>query len=109
MGAVAVDVVVHGLDIRRPLGRPAPIDPATFALAADFCVGARWPSTMLLGGGAAARVRGLRLVATDQSWSWGAGPEVRGTGEALILVLSGRAVEPGELQGPGAPVLLGRL
>jgi hypothetical protein len=31
------------------------------------------------------RIRGLRLVATDLSFSAGAGPEVRGAAEALLV------------------------
>ena len=105
LAAVVVDAVVHGLDVRRPLGRSRRIDPTAFRVAADFCAGARWPSSTLLGGRHARRTRGLRLVADDQDWSVGEGPEVRGSGEAVILLLSGRPVHPGELTGPGAALL----
>ena len=107
--AVEVDAVVHALDIRRPLGRPHAIDPTAFGVAADFCAGARWPSSTMLGGPATARVRGLRLVASDQDWSWGQGQEVRGPGEVLLLVLTGRPVQTGELAGPGVDTLSARL
>jgi hypothetical protein len=48
-------------------------------------------------------------VATDASWSYGDGPEVRGSAEALLLLLFGRRPAPGELGGPGAEVLAARL
>jgi len=56
-----------------------------------------------------ARIAGLRLVAEGFDWSWGEGAEVRGSTEALILMLSGRPIEPGELTGPGAETLYARL
>ena len=64
-----------------------------------------------LGGfvGAKQRVRGLRLVATDIDWSHGTGPKVIGTGEAILLVASGRPVARGELSGEGADTLRIRL
>jgi hypothetical protein len=54
-------------------------------------------------------VRGLRLVAEDLDWSHGEGPEVHGSAEALLLAMTGRPVERGELTGPGASTLLDRL
>ena len=45
--------------------------------------------------------RGLRLTATDLDWSAGSGPEVRGTGEALLMAVAGRADLLPELSGPG--------
>lgn len=109
LAAVVVDAVVHALDIRRPLARPWPIDPTAFRVTADFCAGAGWPSSTMLGGRAARRIQGLRLVADDQDWSVGEGQEVRGPGEVLVLVLSGRPVRAEELSGPGAGALYARL
>jgi hypothetical protein len=48
-------------------------------------------------------------VATDTDWTHGAGPDVRASAEALLLLLYGRPVDPAELTGDGAPVLLPRL
>ena len=103
------DAVVHGLDIRRPLGKPRPIPADVFATVAAFQIGARWPLNVSVGGSARKRIAGLRLVADDLDWSHGAGPEVLGPGEALMLMLTGRHVEPGELTGPGAQELYSRL
>jgi uncharacterized protein (TIGR03083 family) len=107
--AALVDAVVHALDIRRPLGDHRSLPAAAFGPTADFCAGARWPSTGMLGGSAARRIRGLRLVAEDQEWATGSGAEVHGSGEALLLVLTHRPVGPDELSGPGAPTLMARL
>lgn len=107
--AAVVDAVVHGLDIRRPLGASRDVPAPTYHRAADFVAGARWPSSMLLGGGPARRVRGLRLVAEGQDWSTGEGPEVRASADATLLVLTGRPVDPAELSGPGAATLAARL
>lgn len=40
--------------------------------------------------GGARRTRGVRLVASDMDWAAGHGPEVHGSGEALLLVMTGR-------------------
>jgi uncharacterized protein (TIGR03083 family) len=103
--AVLVDAVVHALDVRRPLGDHRPIPAAAFGPAADFCANARWPGSAMLGGGARKRIAGVRLVAEDQDWTHGEGPEVRASGEALLLLLSGRRPRPDELHGAGVPRL----
>jgi uncharacterized protein (TIGR03083 family) len=103
------DAVVHGLDIRRPLGRSRPIPRDAFALTAEFQLATRWPISVSVGGNVRRRVQGLRLVAHDLEWSHGHGAEVRGSAEALLLMLSGRAIGDDELTGPGAPVLYERL
>jgi uncharacterized protein (TIGR03083 family) len=98
-----VDHTIHHQDIRRPLNRPRAVPPDRLVAALDVIPG--------LGGfvGARKRVQGLRLVATDVDWSSGAGPEVRGTGEALLLAASGRAVTLPELDGDGVGTLRERI
>ena len=108
-GAVLVDAVVHALDVRRPLGEHRAVPTAAFVPAADFSARTRWPASLLLGGGPARRVAGVRLVAEDHPWSSGEGPEVQASGEALILLLCGRSLDPDELRGEGAPVVRDRL
>lgn len=107
MPAVAglADAVVHGLDVRRPLGLPGQVPSAALAPVAAFTLATPWPMNVVVGGSAKRRVAGVRLVATDADWSYGDGPEVRGSAEALLLVLHGRPVAPDELAGPGVAVL----
>jgi uncharacterized protein (TIGR03083 family) len=107
--AALVDAVVHASDIRRPLGRTRVIPQDAFTPAADFCARTRWPASVMVGGNVQRRIRGLRLVADDVTWSWGDGPEVHGPGEALLLMLTGRPVGRGELTGAGAAQLSARL
>jgi uncharacterized protein (TIGR03083 family) len=107
--AALADAVVHGLDVRRPLGLPGQVPTESLAPLADFTLRTPWPLNAVVGGSARRRVAGVRLVATDASWSYGDGPEVRGSAEALLLLLFGRRPAPGELGGPGAEVLAARL
>ncbi len=107
--AALADAVVHGLDVRRPLGLPGRVPVAALAPLADFALATPWPMSTVVGGSARRRVAGVRLVATDTDWSYGTGPEVRASAEALVLVLYGRAPRPDELIGDGAPLLRARL
>ena len=98
-----VDHLTHHQDIRRPLGMPRAMPEDRLRAALDVI-----PS---LGGFVKAKQRtaGLRLVADDLDWSHGDGPEVRGTGEAILLVATGRPVALDELKGDGVDVLRNRL
>lgn len=99
-GRVAlIECLIHHQDIRRPLGcfRAVPHDRLRVSL--NF---ARMSPVI----GGARRTRGVRLVATDMDWAAGRGPDVRGTGEALLLAMTGRfETVAGELAGPGAAYL----
>ncbi len=53
--------------------------------------------------------RGLRLVATDITWSAGQGPEVTGPATALLLALAGRPLALADLDGPGLATLAERV
>ncbi|MFF4808668.1 maleylpyruvate isomerase family mycothiol-dependent enzyme [Micromonospora chersina] len=97
------DLQVHGLDIRRPLGLPADLDPDRVRTSLDFLAGGR-----AVGFVDRRRMAGLRFEATDLDWASGAGPVVRGTGEAMLLTLTGRRVALPELEGDGVTVLAGR-
>ncbi|MEV6288504.1 maleylpyruvate isomerase family mycothiol-dependent enzyme [Kribbella sp. NPDC051770] len=107
--AGVVEAVVHGIDIRRPLGRPVTITPEVFRIAADTSVGLRWPLTVVVGGSARKRLAGLTLVAEGYDWSYGEGPEAVGSAETVLRVLNGRPVDRAELTGPGAGLLMSRL
>ncbi len=92
-----VDILVHGQDIARPLGRRLDMAPEAAASAATRVLSMRWPPPLP----GARRVAGFRLVATDVSWSAGDGPEVRGPISALLLLCAGRSAALPELSGPG--------
>ncbi|MGN9812012.1 maleylpyruvate isomerase family mycothiol-dependent enzyme [Micromonospora sp. BQ11] len=98
------DLQVHGQDIRRPLGLPYTPHPDRLRATLDFLVSRR-----SIAFGRRSRLRGLRFEASDLGWSSGTGPAVRGTGEALMLALTGRRIVLPELTGDGATVLRDRL
>jgi uncharacterized protein (TIGR03083 family) len=98
-----LDHVVHHQDIRRPLGQPRAMPENRLLAALDA---APKISSFV---GAKQRSADLRLVATDVDWSHGQGPEVRGSGEALLLTLTGRTAAVDELDGDGTEILKQRL
>lgn len=102
-GRIALtDGLIHQQDIRRPLDVPRHVPPDRLREALDF---ARFAPVIR----GAWNVRGVRLIASDIDWSFGAGPEARGTGEAVLMTLAGRASVAQELTGPGARRLQDRL
>lgn len=96
------EVVVHGEDIRRPLGIAyvPPIDAVTevayFYASRNFTVAGR------------SAIRDLRLQATDGPFVTGEGPLVAGTTLALTMGMAGRADFCKDLEGDGVPTLLDR-
>jgi uncharacterized protein (TIGR03083 family) len=92
---VLLDRLVHHQDIRRALGHPREIPAERVVAVLD--------ATPTLGSvfGAKRRTKGLRFEASDVDWSWGAGPTVRGAGEALFMTMLGRAQPLRELSGEG--------
>lgn len=101
-GVALVDGMVHQQDIRIPLGLPRTIPPDRLRAALDVAkvsppIRGFWHR------------RGLRLVADDLGWSAGSGPEVHGSGEAILMAVAGRAALAPELTGPGAGTLRPRL
>lgn len=97
-----VDGTVHHQDIRRPLGQPRSIPADRLRRVLQLL-----PGNPRLGVGR--RIRGLRLQATDVDWHHGQGPAVIGTGEALLMAMTGRPAGIDELTGPGQPTLAARL
>lgn len=93
------EIVVHGDDIRRPLGLTH-----RSPEAALFAVADNWKNSNLLIG-AKRRIFGLRLRATDADWSHGDGPEVAGPMQSLILAMVGRPGAYGDLSGDGVSML----
>jgi uncharacterized protein (TIGR03083 family) len=95
-----VEEVVHGEDIRRPLGLTRAYPPE--AVDRALRLQARTPASF---GGAKELVGRVRLTAADTGLSLGEGPEVTGTALALLLAVTGRPVGPDELGGPGVAAL----
>jgi uncharacterized protein (TIGR03083 family) len=93
--AMVGEAVVHGEDIRRPLGISRTYPAETLIAVADFYK----KSNLLLGG--KRRVTGLTLRATDIDWSTGAGPEVTGPAASLVLGIAGRKAALDDLSGEG--------
>ena len=91
-----VEEVVHGEDVRRPLGvsRDYPTETVERALTHQL----RTPVGL---GGGKQRAAGLRLAATDTDWSHGEGAEVRGPLVSLLMAVSGRGEALDDLTGPG--------
>lgn len=94
--------LVHGEDIRRPLGitRGYPMQAVLGTL--DFYQ----RSQPIIGG--RDRVAGLTLRATDADHSVGSGPEVSGPALDLVLAATGRPVGWATLAGPGLETLKSR-
>jgi len=96
------EVIVHGQDIRRPLGleRTPPVRAVTeiarFFAGRDFTVPSR------------SAIKGLRLEATDGPFEFGSGPLVRGTTLALTMAMAGRAIYCEELTGDGLATMTSR-
>lgn len=93
-----IECLIHQQDIRRPLEQPRAIPDERLRVSLDYA-----RVSPVIGG--ARRTRGVRLVATDMDWSAGRGPEVRGSGEALLLAMTGRAELLDELDGEGVTLL----
>ncbi|WP_188190393.1 maleylpyruvate isomerase family mycothiol-dependent enzyme [Nonomuraea sp. SYSU D8015] len=100
--AMLGETIVHGEDIRRPLGlrRDYPIETLTrvaeYFQRSDLVVVAK------------RRVGGLRLVANDGPFTAGSGPLVSGSTLALTMAMTGRTRYCDELEGDGVATLRDR-
>ena len=97
--AMLGEIIVHGEDIRRPLGVRRDYPVATLTAVAGYYQGSDLPVLTRT------RARGLRLTATDGPFAAGAGPRVSGTTLALIMAMTGREPYCDELDGNGAAIL----
>ncbi|GAA1547186.1 maleylpyruvate isomerase family mycothiol-dependent enzyme [Nocardioides humi] len=95
-----VEEIVHGEDVRRPLGIARAYDPGAVADAFGWQV--RTSEAM---GGTRQTVSGLTLAATDADLVHGDGPRVEGRALDLLLVSAGRTVVLDDLAGPGVSTL----
>ncbi|MEN3320647.1 MAG: hypothetical protein V7643_4049 [Mycobacterium sp.] len=97
--AMLGETIVHGEDIRRPLGihRDYPIE--TVTRLAEYYQGS---DMVVLAKG---RITGLRLDATDGPFTTGSGPLVAGPTVALIMAMTGRTAFCDDLHGDGVDAL----
>jgi uncharacterized protein (TIGR03083 family) len=100
------ELMVHQQDVRRALGvsRVIPQERVQGVLA----FGLQPIGSLGLAFGRE-RANGLRLLSTDNGWTWGAGKEVRGSLEALLMATAGRGEALDDLDGPGVKVLAERM
>ncbi|WP_435256220.1 maleylpyruvate isomerase family mycothiol-dependent enzyme [Streptomyces althioticus] len=100
--AMLGETVVHGEDIRRPLGirRDYPVETVT-AVAEYY----RGTDLVVVAKG---RIGGLKLVADDGQFSTGDGALVSGRTVDLVMAMTGRAACCDELDGDGVGILRGR-
>jgi uncharacterized protein (TIGR03083 family) len=89
------DTIVHVQDVAVPLGAEVDVPAEGARAGADRVWRMGWPFW------ARRRLRAVRLVAEDVNWSVGAGPDVVGPIDALLLLLTGRTVALSRLTGAG--------
>ena len=95
------DVIIHSLDIRRPLNEKRNVPESRYVLVANDLWSRRFfPGQKLF--------NGLRVEATDAYWSAGDGPTVAGPLEDLILAMSGRLGGLESIRGEGRTEVLKR-
>jgi uncharacterized protein (TIGR03083 family) len=101
--AMLGEIIVHGEDVRRPLGLEHRSPEAALVAVANS-----WTNSNLLIG-AKRRITGLRLSATDADWAHGGdGPEVSGPLVSLVMAMTGRKGAHGDLAGEGVATLADR-
>ena len=101
------ELVIHQQDVRRPLGLPRDYPEDALRSSLDLCTTRHGNIFVIdrrfrLG-------RGLRLFTTDLVWTTGAGPEVCGTAESVLLAIAGRRTVLSDLDGDGVSVIERRL
>jgi uncharacterized protein (TIGR03083 family) len=102
VAAMLGEAIVHGEDMRRPLGVPRQVPMEAVVKAADFYT----RSNLIVG--AKKRIAGTRLRATDADWAHGSGPELSGPLLSLLLVMTGRRAALADLSGDGTRILAER-
>jgi uncharacterized protein (TIGR03083 family) len=92
------DIVIHQMDIRRPLKQHSDIPKGRMIPVARYL----WTNRFFPG---PKLFQGIRAIATDADWSAGDGLDVTGPIEALVLTLAGRFAAVDQLQGDGTATL----
>ncbi|GIG88630.1 maleylpyruvate isomerase family mycothiol-dependent enzyme [Plantactinospora endophytica] len=99
-GALSHDVI-HGLDITVGLGLDRRVPPDRVGLVVSRI---RPRQAAYFG----VDLTGVALHATDLDWQYGTGSPLRGLAQDLLLVLCGRRLPPGRLDGEAAARFSGR-
>jgi uncharacterized protein (TIGR03083 family) len=94
IGALSHDVI-HGLDVSTPLGRDSSASPERVGMV---LAGLRPKNVAFFG----VDLDGVELRATDIDWSHGTGEPVHGRAQDLLLLLCGRRIPAGRLEGAAA-------
>jgi uncharacterized protein (TIGR03083 family) len=99
--ASLTEIVVHGFDVSIPTSRHVEVPEEVSSLVLNYLVSPK--------AGTVYTKRGLsndvRLASTDSSWSWGTGPEVRGTNFGLLMLLARRPVGFENVSGEGVDLI----
>ncbi len=98
------DLQVHTRDIERPLGIPSTLHTEGLRTVID-----RNSQNLGFRNIVARHIRGLRLEASDMDWSIGKGPTVRGTAEAILMMINARPASLPDLESDGDELLEQRL
>lgn len=102
--APLTDLLVHGLDIRWPLGLTRDLPEERVKTSLTFLT-----SRSARGLVAKGSLDGLRFEADDLDWTHGQGPVVNGRAEALLLAFTGRHAALDVLNGDGLATLRARM
>jgi len=103
--ASLAEITVHGFDIAVPCGRHVEVPEEITRRVLDYLVSPKAGSVHTTRGVA----RGVRLVSTDSTWSWGEGPTVTGTNFGLLMLLARRPVAFDHVSGDGVEVVRAHL
>ena len=95
------EIVVHGFDVSIPTGRHVEVPEEVSRLVLDYLVSPKVGYVHSTRGLA----NGVHLASTDSSWSWGTGPEVRGTNFGLIMLLARRPIGFEHVSGDGVDLV----
>jgi uncharacterized protein (TIGR03083 family) len=104
--APVTELLIHGQDLRRPLGLQWQFPPAGVLICLDLLLAPKARRAFVPRG----RLSGLDFEATDMDWTGGdrGGDLVRGPGASLAYAMTGRDASLRELTGPGVDVLRSR-
>jgi uncharacterized protein (TIGR03083 family) len=101
--AMVAEAVLHGEDIRRPLGIKHSYTPEAMVVVGNFVTGGIGYL------GAKRRSTGLKLTPSDAKWTHGGGLEVSGPFASILIALTGRKAGLADLSGDGVATLTQRL